>query len=69
MNFVDIANLAEYGVAVVSIGALVYVVTLFARFVKTTQDLMLNHISESTKASQKLYSTIDEMLRWLRNNH
>ena len=65
-----IANLAEYGVAVVSIGALAYVVTLFARFVRTTQDSMLNHITDSTKASQELSSTIGEMLRWLeRNNH
>lgn len=75
----DLINLAEYGVAIVAIGALVYVVTLFARFVrssqdkfahfvKSSQDNMLNHITDSTKASQKLSSTIDEMLRWLEHN-
>jgi len=69
MSFMDFYKLAEYGVAVVAIGALVYVVTLFARFVRTSQDTILNHISDSTQAIQHLTILITEMKKWLERNN
>lgn len=66
------AQLAEYGIAIPLIAALVYVVKLFAAHVRASQAEILNHISESTKASQrladtneKLADTIEQMFRWL----
>ena len=65
-------QLAEYGIAIPLIAALVYVVKLFANYVQKSQSEILNHVSESTKASQeqadtnqKLSETISEMLTWL----
>lgn len=58
-----IAKLAEYGVAVVSIGALVYTVNLFIKFLKGS---MVRHIEDSARANQKLADSIQEMLTFLR---
>ena len=50
-----LAQVAQYGVAIFSIGALVYVVHIFVKFLK-------NHIEHSTRASQRLADLIEAML-------
>jgi hypothetical protein len=52
------SELAEYGVAIVAIGALVVVALAFLKFIR-------NHVSESTKASQRLADMIEQMLTFL----
>ena len=49
---------AEYGVAIFAIGSLVVVVLKFLQFIK-------HHISDSTRASQRLADMIEQMLRYL----
>lgn len=50
--------LAEYGVAIFAIGALVVVTLSFLKFIK-------NHVCHSTKASQRLADMIEQMLKFL----
>ena len=51
-------GLAEYGVAIFAMGCLVAVVLKHLQFVK-------HHISDSTRASQRLADMIEQMLRYL----
>ncbi len=55
-------GLAEYGVAVFSMGCLVFVVLKFLAFIK-------HHITESTRASQRLADMIEQMLTYLRHKN
>lgn len=54
----DLLKLAELGVAVLAVGGLIYIAILHVSVIK-------NHISHSTKASQKLADVIEQMLRFL----
>ena len=51
-------SLAEYGVAVFALGAIVIIVLAFLKFIK-------NHIQDSTRASQRLADMIEQMLKFL----
>lgn len=55
-------GLAEYGVAIFAMGCLVVVVLKHLQFVK-------HHISDSTRASQRLADMIEQMLTYLRHRN
>lgn len=50
--------LGEYGVAIFSIGAMVYIVKLFVNFMK-------NHIQHHTEVAQGLKDAVCNLLRFL----
>ena len=57
-------SIGEYGVAVFSIGAIIYIVSIFVKFIK-------NHLEHNTKASQDLANAVKQLLHFLertRNN-
>ena len=54
----NLANLAQYGVAIFSIAAIIYTVHLFVGVVK-------NHLTHSTETNGKLANAIENMLRFL----
>lgn len=51
-------NLGEYGIAIFSIGAIVYIVKLFVNFMK-------NHIQHHTEIAQALKDAVCNLLRFL----
>jgi len=58
-----IEDLAQYGVAIFSIGALVYtVVYVVNRFL----DFMKNHLAHHTEIDDKLASAVRELLEFLK---
>ena len=58
MTSILLENIAEYGVSIVSIAAIIYVVQMFLNFFK-------HHIEYHTKAAQELTATIRELLVYL----
>lgn len=56
----DVAQLFEYGVGIAGIVGMIIVVMIFMKFIS-------NHIEESTKSSQKLSDSIDQLIDFLKN--
>ena len=58
----ELFDLAQYGVAALSIGALVYVVNKFLKFIS-------NHLEKHTEVDADLANVVRELLDWLKYNN
>ncbi len=58
----DIESLTQYGMAVVTLGVLVYVIQQFIGVIK-------NHMTHSTESQNQLSSAINMMLKFLERNN
>lgn len=59
MNPISLAAIAQYGIALFSIGAIIYIVTIFVKFIR-------EHLAEATKSNEGLKNSINEMLLYFK---
>jgi len=70
MNIFDIAQL---GIGIFSIGALIYLVPKFLKFMERQEEnfrnTINNHLAESTDANRNLANVIKELLDYLKHQN
>ena len=64
-----IEELAQYGIAGIAIGALVWVVRYLGNIIKNHISHNTQTLSELSRTNQKLADTISELLSFLRTNN